>query len=101
MLGGKLLETLAQIAVVGRDAQGRLASRAILIDEFCSWLAQRYGFIVYAPASRHVPPDEQAAWRQNERALRERLHQIGFFTDLSDAYNSQTLRPRYKVRDHA
>ncbi len=100
VLGGKLLETLVQIAVVGRDSQGRLSSRPILIDEFSSWLAERYGFVVFAPASEQVPPEEQTAWRMNERALRERLHQIGFYTDLSDAYNSQTLRPRYKVQDH-
>ena len=50
---------------------------------------------------RAVPPEEQEAWRGNERALRERLRQIGFFTDLSDAFNSQTLRPRYEVGANA
>jgi hypothetical protein len=100
VLSSKLLETLAQIAVLSRDSQGRITSKPILIDEFCSWLAQRYGFIVYAPATTAVPPEEQPAWRANEQALRERLHQIGFFTDLSDAYNSQTIRPRYEVLSH-
>ncbi len=97
VLGSTLLETLLQIAVIERDDAGGLHSRNLLIDDFMDWLRTRYGFVIYAPAHRQVPPDEQDAWRHNERALRERLHQIGFFTDLSDAYNSQTLRPRYKV----
>jgi len=65
-------------------------------------LRARYGFVVYAPARRdeEAPPEEQEAWRRNRQAFRERLHQIGFFVDLSDAYNSQTLRPRYEVSAH-
>lgn len=98
VLGSRLLETLVQLAVVERAQDGAVRARPILIDEFVHWLHQRYGFVIYAPAHRAVPPDEQSAWRRNEQALRERLHQIGFFTDLSDAYNSQTLRPRYEVR---
>lgn len=101
VLGSRLLETLVQLAVVERAADGAVRARPILIDEFVGWLHDRYGFVIYAPAHRPVPPEEQAAWRANEKALRERLHQIGFFTDLSDAYNSQTLRPRYEVRTDA
>ncbi len=97
VLGSALLEALVQIAVIERDDAGGLHSRNLLLDDFMDWLRTRYGFVIYAPAHRLVPPDEQDAWRHNERALRERLHQIGFFTDLSDAYNSQTLRPRYRV----
>ncbi len=99
-LDSHLLETLVQIAVVGRTPDGTLWTRAILLDDFVDWLRERYGFVVYAPAHREVAPEELRAWRDNERAFRERLHQIGFFTDLSDAYNSQTLRPRYQV-EHA
>jgi hypothetical protein len=97
VLGSGLLEALAQIAVVQRSPAGALVTGSVLIDEFVQWLRTRYGFVVYAPAHRAVMPEEQEAWRRNERSLRERLRQIGFFTDLSDAYNSQTLRPRYKV----
>ncbi len=99
-LDSHLLETLVQIAVVDQDPEGGLRTRAILLDDFVGWIRWRYGFVVYAPAHREVPPEELEAWRQNERALRQRLHEIGFFTDLSDAYNSQTLRPRYTV-EHA
>ena len=97
VMGSHLLETLVQIAVVGRDARGQLESRAVLIDDFTDWLHRRYGMVIYAPAHCEVPPEEQGAWKRNRTALRERLHQIGFFTDLSDAFNSQTLRPRYAV----
>ncbi len=100
VMGGNLLETLVQIAVLEPSSNGRFRSRNLLIDEFTEWLRRRYGFLIYAPAtsSRQVAPEDQEAWRLNERALRERLRQIGFFTDLSDAYNSQTLRPRYTVK---
>jgi len=96
-LGSGLLETLIQIAVIERDPDGAVRSRNLLLDEFEEWLRTRYGLVIYAPAHRDVPPEEQEGWRLNELALRQRLHQIGFFIDLSDAYNSQTLRPRYQV----
>ena len=30
-------------------------------------------------------------------ALKDRLRQLGFYTDLSDASNSQVIKPRFKV----
>ena len=101
VMGSHLLETLVQIAVVERASSGQLSARSILVDDFRDWLRSRYGFVVYAPSHRQVPAEVQDAWRRNDQALRERLHQIGFYTDLSDAYNSQTLRPRYQVIGHA
>lgn len=101
VLGNELLETLAQIAVLSQSPDGAFKSTNVLIDDFVAWLRRRYGFVVYAPAHRAVLPEDQDAWRQNQRALRERLRQIGFFTDLSDAFNSQTLRPRYLVGTNA
>jgi hypothetical protein len=99
-LDSHLLETLVQIAVVERQQDGTLRTRTILLDDFIEWLRRRYGFIVYAPTHREVAPEEHEAWQENEQRFRQRLHEIGFFTDLSDAYNSQTLRPRYQV-EHA
>lgn len=96
VLGGQLLETLAQIAVIDQSS-GSVQSKPMLIDDFVQWLRCRYGFVVYAPAHRAVPPEEYDAWRANERAFRERLQQVGYFTDLSDAFNSQTIRPRFEV----
>lgn len=96
VLGGQLLETLAQIAVIDQTS-GVVRSKPMLIDDFLQWLRSRYGFVVYAPAYRAVPPEEYNAWRTNERVFRERLQQVGYFTDLSDAFNSQTIRPRFEV----
>jgi hypothetical protein len=81
--------------VVDRSLPDRVETRTLLLDDFMEWLRNRYGFVVYAPAHREVPAEEQEPWRENLVAFRERLHEIGFFTDLSDAYNSQTLRARY------
>lgn len=100
-LHSNLLEALVQIAVLTKTELGQIEARPVLIDDFIEWLRTRYGFVIYAPASRSAPPEQQDAWRSNEQALRDRLHQIGFFVDLSDAYNSQTLRPRYSVNTHA
>jgi hypothetical protein len=96
ILDAHLVETLAQIAVVERSG-GSVRVRTVIIDEFVDSLRERYGFDIYAPAHSHVPPEQHEAWRENLVAFRERLHEIGFFVDLSDAYNSQTLRPRYEV----
>jgi hypothetical protein len=96
-LDSHLLETLAQIAVVDRSLPDRVETRTLLIDDFMEWLRTRYGFVVYAPSHREVPAEEQGPWRENLIAFRERLHEIGFFTDLSDAYNSQTIRARYEL----
>ena len=63
----------------------------------------RYGFIVTArPTSsamgvRPVTIDEHRAYRENVLALKDRLREIGFYDDLSDAYNAQTIRPRYRL----
>ena len=32
------------------------------------------------------------------RAFKDRLREIGFYDDLSDAYTAQTIRPRYELR---
>jgi hypothetical protein len=96
VLDSHLLETLVQIALVD-GARAPARTRPILLRDFLTWLRERYGFEVYAPSYRQVPPEEQEGWRQNQAGFRERLHQIGFFTDLSDAFNSQTIRPRYHL----
>ncbi len=97
-LSSQLLECLVQIAVLERHGPGgEFRPRNLLVEDFVEWLRTRYGIVVYTPAHREVTASEQPAWTANKNALRERLHQIGFYSDLSDAFNSQTLRPRYEV----
>lgn len=103
-LGGRLLEVLVQLAVLDyHERQGRklFYSQPILIDDFQRWLEERYGFVVGIPhggdARAPVTVEEHRAFHDNVRALKDCLREIGFYDDLSDAYNAQTLRPRYPI----
>jgi hypothetical protein len=104
-LGGRTLEVLVQLAVLkAKDTpQGRrFETEPILIEDFLSWMERRYGFVI-APGTtpggrKPVSLDEHRAFRENVRAFKDRLREIGFYDDLSDAYNAQTIRPRYELR---
>ncbi|MEO8286996.1 MAG: hypothetical protein ABI670_11235 [Chloroflexota bacterium] len=117
-LGSRLLEMLVQIAVLepiesspvvagasrgygflsGQAKQERTAlhSRPILIDEFITWMKERYG-LVLMPDWQHATIQDYQAFNGNLRNLKDKLREIGFYTDLSDAYNTQTIRPRYNI----
>jgi hypothetical protein len=104
-LGGRLLEVLVQLAVLQYDrpdgSQVRFYTEPMLVDDFLAWVEKRYGFVVGTPVTPHarspVTLDEHRAYRDNVRALKDRLREIGFYDDLSDAYNAQTVRPRYTL----
>ena len=103
-LGGRLLEVFVQLAVLRFDeVEGRkhFHTEPMLIDDFLRWVEHRYGFVIGAattPGARQpVTMDEHRAFRDNVRALKDRLREIGFYDDLSDAYNAQTVRPRYQL----
>ena len=71
-------------------------SKSILIDEFVIWLKGRYG-LVLVPDWPDATIQDYEAFNQNMRLLKDRLREIGFYTDLSDAYNAQSIRPRYTI----
>ncbi len=114
-LGSRLLEVLIQLAVLEDDSEMGSAAyrpRPMLVSELAEWLLARYGLVINGldaqewaargelpvPAwVRHPGVHELEAYRDNLSALKERLREIGFYTDLSDAYNAQTLRPRYSL----
>jgi hypothetical protein len=103
-LGGRLLEVMVQLAVLKWTDHGgakRFRSEPILVDDFVRWLESRYGFVVAGATDGHgrrpVTLDEHRAFRENLRGLKDRLREIGFYDDLSDAYNVQTIRPRYPI----
>jgi hypothetical protein len=104
-LGGRLLEVFVQLAVLRFDeveGQKRFYTEPILIDDFLGWVERRYGFVV-APATtpggrQPLTLDEHRAFRENVRGFKDRLREIGFYDDLSDAYNAQTVKPRYHLR---
>jgi hypothetical protein len=104
-LGGRLLEVFVQLAVLrfdeGPDGKKSFYTEPMLIDDFQRWIEHRYGFVI-APATKAggrqpVTLDEHRAFRENVRALKDRLREIGFYDDLSDAYNAQTVRSRYQL----
>jgi hypothetical protein len=99
-IGSRLLEMLVQIAVLeptGSLAGTGFSSRPILIDQFVAWLRARYG-LVLMPDWPDATIEDYKAFNTNLQHLKARLREIGFYTDLSDAYNTQTIRPRYTIQ---
>ncbi len=96
-LGSELLETLVQVAVVHQDKYGQLKTSGVTIKDFVVWIKNRYGLLI----DEYGEPIENAemaqALNKNYNALKDRLRQLGFYADLSDASNSQRIQPRYKV----
>lgn len=98
-IGSRLLEIFVQIAVLepkGTMVSTGFQSKSILIDEFVNWLKERYG-LVLVPDWPDATIEDYEAFNQNMRLLKDRLREIGFYTDLSDAYNAQSIRPRYTI----
>lgn len=99
-MGSRMLEVLVQIAVLdvdNSDGVPKFHSRPILIDEFVAWLKERYGFTI-VPDWPNASIKDYEAFNTNMRHLKDRLREIGFYTDLSDAYNAQKIRPRYEIK---
>lgn len=99
VLGTKLLETLTQISLLD-DSQSRIASRSLSIEELTGLLRSRYGLIINGlNESRFEGADIKViqAFKENMEAFKNKLRQIGFYNDLSDAFILQKIRPRYKV----
>lgn len=102
VLGNQLLELLVQLAVVdARTRHGDIEfyTKPITITEFVTWLRNRYGIYIDSTKSQSDSPDVARALEMNYLALKERLRQLGFFTDLSDATISQVIRPRFPIND--
>jgi hypothetical protein len=103
VLDGKLLEVLLQVSLLREDAggSGDLATTPMRVDTFLALLRDRYGlFIDRLPegdgfTGAHL--DEQAALRANSAAFLNRLREIGYYRDMSDAYLTQTIVPRYAL----
>lgn len=100
-MGSRMLEVLVQIAVLDTHNttgdEKQFYSHPILIDEFVTWLKERYGFTI-VPNSPNAAIKDYEAFNTNMRYLKSRLREIGFYTDLSDAYNAQKIRPRYEIK---
>lgn len=98
-LGSKLLEVLLQIAVLTPES-GRFVTREIRIEELLALLRERYGlYIDRLPESAEGSHSllERRALRLNLETFKRRLREIGFYQDLSDAYVTQKVSPRYAI----
>jgi len=101
VLDSRLLEVLLQIAVLREGGVHGFHSAPLRIDELLAFLRGRYGLHIdqLPPGDGFVSPSiqDRAALRANTASFVDRLREIGFYRDLSDAYVTQTVTPRYTV----
>ena len=97
--GNDLLSLFVQLATahnIPKDQRGSgAAPQEIRLQEFLYFLERRYGIIVDRPPPGMSGAEYSAAARDNLRAMLSRLRQMGIFTDLSDDFTVQRLRPPY------
>lgn len=101
ILDGRLLEVLLQIAVLQPDGAGKYRTAEIRVDDLLTFLRQRYGlYIDRLPAGDGFGApsiEDRQALRENVAAFKARLREVGYYRDLSDAYVTQTIVPRYRI----
>lgn len=101
ILDSRLLEVLLQIAVLEQGGDGGFHTGEMRIDELLVFLRERYGiFIDQLPRGDGFATtsiEDRRALRDNLRAFTGRLREVGFYRDLSDAYVTQTITPRYRI----
>ncbi len=101
-LGSKLIETMVQLLVLRENSNGGFESRSLSIDELADAIRNRYGLVINGidePRFADADVEMNAAFRVNMEAFKDKLRQIGFYTDMSDACILQKIRPRYKLED--
>ncbi len=99
VMGTRLLETLVQILVLEvRD--GAFTTRSLSIEELITNLRDRYGLVINGleePRFEGAVLNTHLAFKENVEFFKNKLRQIGFYNDLSDAYILQKIRPRYNL----
>lgn len=100
VIGSKLLETMVQLLVLRELPNGQYETRSLSIDELAEGIRERYGLIINGLNEQRFADGDVAvnnAFHQNMEALKGKLRQIGFYTDMSDASILQKIRPRYNL----
>lgn len=101
VLDSRLLEVLLQIAVLKPGGADGFYTGEMRVDELLVFLRERYGiFIDQLPRGDGFATtsiEDRRALRDNVRAFTGRLREVGFYRDLSDAYITQTITPRYRI----
>lgn len=102
-LDSRLLEVLLQIAVLRPGGDKGYFTGEMRIDDLLAFLRERYGLHIdqLPPGEGFGAPtiDERKALRSNVQSFTGRLREIGFYRDLSDAYVTQTVVPRYTIEE--
>jgi hypothetical protein len=105
ILDSRLLEVLLQIAVLRPGGVVGYHTEPLRIEEVLSFLRERYGLYIdrLPPGDGFSAPSiqDRVALRENVVAFTARLREIGFYRDLSDAYVTQTVTPRYVIDLHS
>lgn len=99
VMGTRLLETLVQIMVL-ESQDDHFITRSLSIEELMNRIRERYGLIINGitePRFRDANVNTHLAFKGNVEAFKQKLRQIGFYDDLSDAYILQKVRPRYQL----
>jgi hypothetical protein len=101
VLDSRLIEVLLQIAVLKPGGPEGFYTGELRVDELLVFLRERYGIhIDELPGGDGFSTtsiDDRRALRDNVRAFTGRLREVGFYRDLSDAYVTQTITPRYSI----
>jgi len=101
VLDSRLLEVLLQVAVLRPGGVHGFHTTEMRIEEVLHFLRERYGIYI-----DRLPPNDgfgeasitdREALRENLTAFKNRLREVGFYRDLSDAYVTQTVQPRYSI----
>jgi hypothetical protein len=102
VLDSRLLEVLLQLAVLKQDTPtGPFYTGELRIEDLLTWLRERYGLHIdrLPRGDGFATPSiqDRAALRDNAASFTQRLREVGFYRDLSDAYVTQTVTPRYRI----
>ncbi len=97
----RALEVLLQIAVLKPGGSRGFHTEEVRIEQLLETLRERYGlYIDQLPEGDGFGApsvSDRQALRRNADAFKGRLREVGFYRDLSDAYVTQTVSPRFPV----
>lgn len=100
VMGTRLLETLVQIMVLENE-DDYFITNSLSIEELIKRIRDRYGLIINGISEdrfKESNVNTHLAFKENVEAFKQKLRQIGFYDDLSDAYILQKVRPRYQKK---
>jgi hypothetical protein len=93
VMSDDLLSTL--VYVFGAEHEGVSGSddstKQLPLADFLSFMERRFGIIVERPPTQLDDARGREAAKQNLQALKRRLREMGFFSDLSDDFGAQYL----------